>query len=478
MAALGWAARGYSLLAISVLELITPLVRMIVLTRFLDLRELGFASALAATYGAFELTTDIAMNRFVFSRSRDEYAEALGAAHALSLARGVVVGGLAIATAPLIAASLSLSANWPSFASLGVLIFLRSFEHLGPRVAERDYRYGRQLLATITANGLSLAALAAAVAKTPDHNAVICSLFGLVFGAVLASHLLAEAPYRPRFRTPLFKKACTFGYPLMFNGLGLALSGQGDRFIVAALLGLPALGVYAVALLVTTVPMAMVGRITGSFMLAALYNAAAARTSFLARLALAARVLPLVYAGYALGIASLMNIVVPQVFGRKFELSKWALVFLSIGVFFRLVRGDPFMSLLVHEGRTKRLALANLSSISSLAFATVLILTGGRLEDAMLGRALGEATAYATTLYLTRDLFRDVIWGHLQSVGLCAIVIAVAVAAVIFGRLGSTLESGLAFLVGYVLLTVVSVWRFMPDLLRACFGNKSPQGVG
>jgi len=80
MAALGWAARGYSLLAISVLELITPLVRMIVLTRFLDLRELGFASALAATYGAFELTTDIAMNRFVFSRSRDEYAEALGAA--------------------------------------------------------------------------------------------------------------------------------------------------------------------------------------------------------------------------------------------------------------------------------------------------------------------------------------------------------------------------------------------------------------
>ena len=73
-------------------------------------------------------------------------------------------------------------------------------------------------------------------------------------GLVVATRLFATTPYRWRFRTPLFARAFYFGYPLTFNGLGLAVSAQADRFLVGAMLGLPALGIYSVLMLVTAVP--------------------------------------------------------------------------------------------------------------------------------------------------------------------------------------------------------------------------------
>jgi O-antigen/teichoic acid export membrane protein len=67
-----------------------------------------------------------------------------------------------------------------------------------------------------------------------------------------------------KFRSPYFIKAFHFGYPLMVNGIGLAAMSQGDRFVVGSLLGLPTLGIYAVMTLVTTVPLGMIMRVTGT----------------------------------------------------------------------------------------------------------------------------------------------------------------------------------------------------------------------
>ena len=85
-------SRGSPLVVLSVMDITTPFLRMLVLTHFLDLRELGFAAALATTFGMFEQVTDILMNRFVFSAPHEDYEEALAAAQALSVIRGAVVG--------------------------------------------------------------------------------------------------------------------------------------------------------------------------------------------------------------------------------------------------------------------------------------------------------------------------------------------------------------------------------------------------
>jgi O-antigen/teichoic acid export membrane protein len=471
---MGIIAKGYGLFLLSLIEGGAPLVRMLGLSRFLPLTELGFASALSATYSTFEQVTDFAIYRFVFSTPREDYEEALAAAHGLSLLRGLTVGLLVVAAAPLIAALLSLLSDWRDFAVLGGVFLIRGFEHLGPRVSERDYRYDIQVKSSLIANGLGLIALAIALAAAPSHRAIIAALFGQATGQVAASHLLAETPYRMKFRSPQFARAFRFGYPLMFNGLGLAVSGQGDRFVVGALLGLPALGVYAVAILATTVPLSMIGRVTATFVLAALYNASQySDGSYRARVRLTARIIPLISASFALGILTLMNMVVPLVFGPKFTLSRTGVALLALATFVRLARGDPMTSMLLNEGRTRRLAIANLSSISALPLEIALILLLGTLEAALLGRLLGEIVALAVVIYLTRDQLGQARRDQALAMGLSLAVLGGAIILGAAAPIGVRPEPSLAVLVGG--LTIFGVWaaRFAPPLLRAGYPGEN-----
>ncbi len=470
--------RSQSLALLSLVEYGTPFVRMMALSRVLPLQELGFALALAATYGAFEMVTDFGTYRFVLSAPREDYEEALASAHALMLLRGIAVGVLGVAVAPLIAAAFSLEEDWGAFALLSVAFFIRSFEHLAPRVAERDYRYGVQLQISLLAGGVGLAALLVSLALTRSHDAIIAWLFAEGITRNVASHLLADTAYRMRFRSRYFGQAFRFGYPLMFNGLGLAAASQGDRFIVGSLLGLPALGLYSVATMVTQVPINMMFRFVGTFMLAALYNVSGrADGSFAARVKLAARLLPLAGAVYALGIVTLLNFVMPLVFGRQFTLSTSSVALLAFVAFFRVARFDPFTSMLLLEGRTRRLAIINLSSSSALLFEVVLIKIFVTFDSVLAGRLLGELTAMAVVIYMTRVPFRPAQRDFLLSASVGATVALIIAGLTYATPVGQHLAASLAALAACVALLGAWASHFTPPLLRAGFSHQQPSST-
>jgi len=467
-------ARGYSLVIVSLIENGVPFFRMLMLSRGLSLKELGFSSALAAAYGAFELITDFAVYRFVFSAPRDKYEEAMASAHALSVLRGAVVGALAAATAPFVARALSLAAYWPDFAVLGLVVFIRSLEHLGPRVAEREYRYGAQLKVNIISNGMGLAALAATLLATRSHLALLASLLAQMTGQVVASHLSADQPYRLKFRSPLFIEAFRFGYPLMFNGMGLAASAHGDRLIVGALLGLPTLGVYAVATLATYLPISLIGRLAGTTLLAAFYNATnLGGAVYQARVRFAACVVPAVSAVYAVSVLTLMNILVPLVFGPTFRLSAAAVAILALGCFFRLVRGDPFTSMLMQEGRTRRLAAANLASTTALAFELVLIFAFGTLESVLAGRLLGELAGLGVMLTVTFNEFRPAFREWVESLAFGLAVVCGATLLTFTTTVGEHLAISAITLLACAGLCGLNAARTAIPLFRVAFPNQA-----
>ncbi len=461
--------KGYTLLLVSLIETGTPFIRMLLLTHALSLTELGFVSALTATISAFEQMTDFALYRYVFSAAREEYEHALAAAHGLAVLRRITLGGLVALAAPLIARVFHLEQYTFDFMLLGPVVALRGFDHLAPRVAERDYRYGPQLRATGASNVLSLAVLAVAVRIIPSHVAFLISLYVQVIAQVTFDHIVAGEKYRCAFFTPNFGRAFRFGYPLMANGIGIATSSQGDRFLIGSMLGLPELAVYSVANLATYVPSALITRLSSTVTLAQLYNGAKHDDGrFDARLRLFARLVPLVAALFALGVVALLDIVMPLVFGAKFVLSPASTALLAVSIFFRQARGDPFSSLLLNEGRTKRLAIANLSSTSALLFVFVLLLIFHSFEAVMAGRLLGEVTATAVTLAITRDLFKPARQDFFKAVTVGLLVLCVGIA------LGSA-GVGLAVIPSIAMvaagLAVFALWAlsFTPDLLDASF---------
>jgi O-antigen/teichoic acid export membrane protein len=434
------------LLIVNLYDSGVPFIRMLLLSRFLDLRELGFASVLTAVYATFELITDINISRFVLSAPREDYEEALAAAHALSALRGLLVAFAIVALAPIIAAAFSLGSQWLSFAALAPIVVLRSLEHLGPRIAEREYRYGPQLKVATVAYGVGLAALFGSIVIFANHLALIASLFGQMVGLALATRIFSSTPYRWRFRTPLFAKAFNFGYPLMFNGLGLAVSAQADRFLVGAMLGLPALGVYSVLMLVTVVPVGVGVRIANSVTLATLFNRIGEPAAFEARLRLASRAIPLAAAVLGAGVLALINIVVPLVFGRNFLASQWMIVFLAFGAFFRMARCEPGTAILMIEGRTKRLALANLIVGGGLIFTAAFLAFAPTIEAATLGRCLGDVLGLAAMLYLTRSMLKAAIRDNILALGLSALVLCVGSVFVVLTSVGNSIAPSLAFL--------------------------------
>jgi O-antigen/teichoic acid export membrane protein len=461
-------ARGSPLLVISGLEVGFPFVRMLALSHFLDVRELGFASLLAATYSTFEQVTDIAMYRFVLSAPREVFAEALASAHALSALRGLVVGALAVAAAPLLASGFGVGTDWPSFAVLGPLTVIHSLEHIGPRIAERDYRYDVQLRIALIGCAAGFLALGAAIALRPDHNALVASLFGTISGQTIASHALAGTPYRLRIRSPEFRKAFRFGYPLMFNGVGLAISAQGDRLLVGAMLGLPALGVYSVLLLVSVVPISPIVRVTGSVTVAMLVNASNSSQALTARLSCMARLTPAVATLYSAGIIALMNIVVPPVFGAKFTASRWTLVLLAAAAFTRIVRSEPGTSVLLYQARTKRLALANVLATSGLLFAFLLMMLIPSIETAVLGRLAGEFLGLAAMIVLSRKAFGSALVDFFVSVGLGFALLAAMTPMTFALGVGERISPSIAMLI--VVLGLCGSWIWRP-ISRLPFGD-------
>jgi O-antigen/teichoic acid export membrane protein len=397
-------ARGYPLLLVSLVEYGTPVLRIFALSHLLTLRELGVASALTATAGALGLITDFALHRFVLSAPREKYREALAGAQAVALVRSLIVAALGAVAAPMIAAALSLPQDWFEFALLGIFGICLGFEHLGPKVAERDYNYMPQFKAVLCANGASLIVLLLALLLGLGHRALLASMLTQLAVQAVASHKFADLPYALNFRSPLFWGGVRFGLPLMINGLGTAASLQGDRFIVGGLLGMPELGVYAIVSLATLMPLSLLSRLGSSALLAGLYNSA--RTpSYTPRLRLAAGAVALISGLYALGVVTLLNLVVPLVFGAKFILPQTALVILALAMFLRAARTEPFTSMLLLTSETHRLAIANFSFIISLPFEFVLLLMFHNFEAVMAGRLLGEIVAFITTLHITRDAF-------------------------------------------------------------------------
>ena len=386
------------------MDTVSPLLRIFVITHFLPLREVGFATILTAFVAILELSTDIAIHRFIFSSPRDKFDEAVAAVHALAMARGVVLCVIGFCAAPIVAAALSLSADWGSFAWLAPSMLLRSFVHQGPRIAERDFQYGAQLKSSFAGYASGLLVLIAVAARTHSHVAVIAAVYGQDLAAVIATRIYAGSPFRFNFHSPLFTQAYKFAYPLVLNGMGLAVSVQADRFLVAGLFDLQIVAIYSIIITTATYPAQVITRFFSTTIIARMYHASHATSQLFREIRLASSLSAVIAAFYGGGIAFLTNFVATAAFGQKFHVSNAVTSILGLAAFVRFIRTEPFTSLMLNAGRTKKLAASNILVSTTLVYLVVISTFDRSMEAIVLTRLLGEATALILTIYLARQV--------------------------------------------------------------------------
>lgn len=461
--------KSLPLFGFSITEMLVAFVRMFILTHILGSYEFGFAAAISATYATIEQIADLAIFRFVSSSPRLVHSEAIAAAHALTILRGIFLASCVLIFSYPIACTFAGCNNWASFAWLAPVIMIRSLEHLDIRVGERDYRYGPQLLASFVSHSFGVLALVIIAYRSRSHYAFVAYLLIQAAVYLVASHLLASIPYQTKLNTPYLRKAFAFGFPLMVNGVGLAIVGQGDRLMVGALLGLPTLGLYAVVVLAGLVPISGILRILGPLYFAGLHNAKIGGSQYIFRLRLFSRLFPIVAGCYSLTLIILLKTVVQFVFGPRFVVSDSAVLLIALIAFFRIVRIEPHTSLLLNVQRTRELAFANLSTGVGLLLASILVLLKPAIEAVLTGILFGELVGIIVMVFTTRHLLKVAIFDYVFASILAVMIVIFCNVLIMTLGVSDNAPIRLAISFALYLLILAAAWTCLFELYRSAY---------
>lgn len=368
----------------------------IILSRLLAPDQFGTAVAISALLGLGSLATDVALDRFVMI---DGTPRGLSTAHLVTAATGLILTGILIAVAPFAARLFGVANDAGSFALAAAISAIAGFANLGVKQIQRNYNYGPDAIAQVSANLAGLVALLIAATLLRNHRAIIVGLGVQSVLYVLMSHLLAPTRYKMRCDRRTLVRALSFGLPLTLNGIGLATVSQVDRVLVGHWFGVKELGLYAIVFSMSVVPTSLiVSTFSGpslSFLLSDHQDASARATRYRLLLAMYALVSGL----YACWLAISLDVLVPLIFGPSYSLTAPAHVFFVLISCIRLLRSGAPTALLLASGKTSQLAILNLSAGIGLVVASMCIMFWPTMESMLFGIVVGELIAF--TLFFT-----------------------------------------------------------------------------
>jgi O-antigen/teichoic acid export membrane protein len=421
----------------------------VILSHLLAPDEFGTAIAISTVLGLGGLITDVALDRFVII---DGSERALSTAHMLSIANSVLLTLVLLVTAPAAAGLFGVANFVGSFALAAGLSVVGGFAHLGIKQIQRTYNYGPNSVAQVASNLAAIAALFVAATILRNHRAIIIGLTVQTVVYVVLSHVLAPTPYQLNFDKPMLRRALSFGLPLTLNGLGLAVMYQLDRVLVGHWFGVRELAVYAVIFSMSVVPANMIQSVFASPSLSYLLSGRPDHSDRPERYRLLVGFYSILASLYALWMVLALDMLTPLIFGASFTISSQAHVLFTLIACLRLLRGGAPTTLLLASGRTKQLALLNLSSGFGLMIAFACIVIWPRLESMLIGIAIGESISFIIFFTLLEEAADR---GSMVPIDLATAVVVptVMVAALAWNPAMTWQARGILFIIGLMAIS-------------------------
>jgi O-antigen/teichoic acid export membrane protein len=397
------------LFALGSLASLAPLVefasrfgRTIILSRLLSPTEFGIAAALAVAMGIAEISTDLALDRFLILRSAGEDREVLAAAHRLSVARGAVLALLVLIAAPWVADFLGAADSAWSFRATAAVILLRSCTHLEMKQVQRDFRYAPDAMAFIAAHTAVFLAVYPAARLLGDHRAMVVVMFVECGVTVAVSHAVARHPYSVRSSSrAIMRAALAYGLPLSINGVGLAIMSQLDRALVSHWFGLETLAFYTVVLNLTIVPISAIYRIMGQLGMSFLARKADDPAGTIWLYAALAWAYAVAAALYAFFIAATLEFLAPLIFGPAYGVGPLFHTLVALVAWTRVWRGAPTL-IMLSTGDTGQLMMSNLTAAAWLPLAAVALPLLPSVETVLACVLAGDVVVLAALLWRIR----------------------------------------------------------------------------
>jgi O-antigen/teichoic acid export membrane protein len=368
------------------------LLRNVILARVLTKADFGTAAILGMTVSIFEIGGRLSVEYCVVQSKDGDQPRFIAVAHFLQVVLGLVSGGLILAAARPMAHFFNVpEATW-ALRVLAIVPVLRSLGHLDVYRMMRDLRFGPGVLIDLIPQVAITLAVWPLTRIWQSYVVLVWLFVSRQLFSTVASHFVAERPYRWGVDSQILRIILSFGWPMLINGLLLYGNMQGDRFAVGMRFTVSELGVYAVAGSLALVPAATLLRLSGSLLLPLLSSARNDTALFLQRMGTCSEIMALFAGVYSAVMIVSGSALVTFVFGAKYHEAGTLIAWLGAGQALRLIRCLPTNGAM-SRGDSKNLMYANLFRLSGLALAFPLALAGASLVVIAACSTIGEAVA-------------------------------------------------------------------------------------
>lgn len=418
------------------------LVRNVILARMLTKADFGVAATFAILISLFEFSAKLGIGRFLVRDPQAEQDDVLASAHLMQFMSGALSAVILFVVGIIWSGAVDLGNFSWTMPALAAIPLCRGLEHMDIRRFERHLRFGPafwvetfpQVLVTVAAWPLAL--------LFPDFRTMLILLIGKSFFSCLASHYLAEHPYRWKFQLIHVSRMLRFGWPLLASGILMFAVFQGDQLLVATFYSLSELGNYAAAATLTLAPAMFFGRVFNTIMLPLMAKVQNQSETFLLRYRQAITVLGsfsiVLTLWMMLGAKALLGLV----YGAKYTEAAGILVWLCAANGFRIIRMAPSLAALA-KGDSANQLISNVWRGLSLIGAGALAFTGKPLWMIAAAGVAGEICAASAAFVRLRA--RDHIPMRIS--------------------LLPTLLLGGTIVVGFLLRQYVGAWSSLPATL-------------
>ncbi|HRD74725.1 MAG TPA: oligosaccharide flippase family protein [Hyphomicrobiaceae bacterium] len=356
--------------------------------------DFGIAASITLTLQTVEILTDLAPDRFLMQARAGEEAHMLGAAHAMSLARGTLIALLLVLAAESLAHFFGVPEARTAFMLMALTPLIKGALHLDHRLAQKRLD-NRAYLATEV--GGQAAAFIVAAPLLLAYPLPIVVVWLAILQAVVAvgiSHVVAEQPFRLVLDRGVLRSALAFGWPIWLSAFPLIAVYQADRLIVGRVLGMEALAAYSAAAMIAMVPGLIAAKVGQAIVLPMLSQRADDGVGFgrAYRLMLEASVIAA--AGYLAVYAMAGGTLLALAFGPQYRgldlLAAWCGAMWAL----RMVQAIPGMALMA-QGTTRPLLIAGVVRASVVPLVAVVAVMRLPLEMIAVVGLVGELASLA-----------------------------------------------------------------------------------
>jgi PST family polysaccharide transporter len=370
-----------------------PFVRSVALAHLIAPEQLGLATALAVAKGFAETIMDIGLGHSAMRQGGDSSdPTVLATLQTIRLIRAAIVGALlALGGIPLASLFHAPEAAW-SFSLLGLASFIGGFANMHVKEVMRRYVYGPEAIASSADDLIFTLVAVAAAFVLQDYR---CMLAGILAGAivyVVVTHVVSPVRWRLGWSRDVAREALVYGAPLMPNGIALALSGIGDRFLIGSLLGLVPLAVYNIGSMAAFMPRGIVLRLLMAVAVPAFINTGRDAAGSLRAFDAWAVLLSAISFLYGLSFLCFGGFLVGLVFGETYAPHQTLATLLAVSVYLKFMITLPTPMALAF-GQTRFVLLTSVLAVLAVVFGAAFVAAVPDLTSFLAGMVAGELMA-------------------------------------------------------------------------------------